>query len=452
LKVVLSLRHRRLPASVNFRQLNPKIRLKDTPFAIQDRLRDWDAEQPRLAAVSSFGSGGANAHVVVQEYAADVPGSCPEEDHLFVLSATSEDRLRVYVSRVIVWLEGEATGTNFGDAIFTWQVGRTAMKQRLAIKVKDHLDLLGRLKQWIAGSGDATDVWFGQMVRRDPSLTRVWQTKSGRQLIDEALSERDLELLGTAWAAGTDIDWRRCYDRAGSGQRTPRIISLPTYPFARDRHWIDSATSRQVAIGGRVPTGAVTAAVIHPLLHTNTSDLDHQSYSATFTGDEFFLSDHQVRADGRTVQKVLPGVAYLEMARAAIEQAVPAWPESTMLELRNTVWVQPIVVTGKKQVGILLSTNGNEEIDYEIYSQDTEDRRVHCQGRAVFSRQEAPAGLDLEQLKRETLEGQLEPSRVYAARARMGLVYGPAFRSITAIRRGSRQLLAHLRLMSSIRV
>jgi len=70
-----------------------------------------------------------------------------------------------------------------------------------------------------------------------------------------------------------------------------------------------------------VAAGGAVAAVLHPLLHGNTSDLSAQRYTSTFTGDEFFLADHRVRADGRTVQKVLPGVACLEMARAAIERA-----------------------------------------------------------------------------------------------------------------------------------
>src|SRR5499425_413838 len=54
------------------------------------------------------------------------------------------------------------------------------------------------------------------------------------------------------------------------------------------------------------------AAVIHPLLHHNTSDLSEQRYSSTFTGEEFFLADHRVRTDGAAIQKFLPGVAYLE--------------------------------------------------------------------------------------------------------------------------------------------
>ena len=195
---------------------------------------------------------------------------------------------------------------------------------------------------------------------------------------------------------------------------------------------------------------SAAASAIHPLLHCNTSDLSEQRYSSTFTGEEFFLADHQVRVDGRAGQKVLPGVAYLEMARAAIEHALPARPESTILELHNTVWAQPVVVGQNKQISIALVANDQDQIDYEIYSRESEQEIVHCQGRAVWRLRQAPARFDLVQLKGQMGQGQVEPNSVYEACARMGLIYGPSLQAITAIHRGSGQVLAQLRLPSIV--
>jgi len=456
LKVILSIQHRQLPASINFAQLNPKIRLKDTPFYIQEQLHEWDAEGPRVAAVSSFGSGGTNAHVVVREYRRDARPRSQEHERLFVLSAANHDRLRIYVQKVIDHLEKklerESTGDEFSDAIYTWQVGRTAMKQRLAIRVKDHVELLDKLKQWLAGNSSVTDVWSGQAPQSDSNVNHawlVWQTKSGQRLIDQALFERDLEQLGILWASGIEIDWNKYYEGAWPGESKPRRVSLPTYPFAKERYWIDTAASGQGVARGVLPAGPAKVD-LHPLLHGNTSDLGEQRYSSTFTGEEFFLTDHRIRTDGAAIHKVLPGVAYLEMARASIEHALPARPESTVLELLNIVWAQPIMVAEKKRVNIALAAKDHEEIDFEIYSQETDQRIVHCQGRAVLSRQAAPARLDLDGLKGRISQSLLAPSEVYAACARMGLVYGPSFQGITAIHRGSNQLLARLRLPRAV--
>jgi len=442
LKVILSLQHRELPASVNFSQLNPRIRLQETPFVIQERLGAWDAKPPRIAAVSSFGSGGTNAHVVVQEYSRTVSSSRAGVSHLFVSSAASEDRLRACAADVIDWLERAATSANFADAIYTWQVGRTAMKHRLAIFVRDHVDLLNKLQQWLAGKDDVIDAWSGLAAQNDHGVNRVWRTKSGRRLIDEAAANREFELLGPLWTMGIEVDWRKCLEPGGWEEREPQIVDVPTYPFAKERYWIDAAARSKAAAATRV---------LHPLLHTNSSDLSQQSYSTTFSGEEFFLSDHQVRVDGPTAQKVLPAVAYLEMARAAIEHALPGPPGSAVFELRNTVWVQPIVVTRQKQVRLTLSANDEDEIDYEISSQDMDQEVVHCQGRAFLSAESAtPVGLDLDELAGQMGEGQVEPGVAYAAFARMGLVYGPSFQGIAVIQRGSGQLLAHLRLPRAV--
>ena len=153
------------------------------------------------------------------------------------------------------------------------------------------------------------------------------------------------------------------------------------------------------------PSSSAASAVIHPLLQRNTSDLSEQRYSSMFTGEEFFLTDHRVRREGRSVDKVLPGVAYLEMARSAIEQASPTQRASSILELHNTVWAQPIVVVGNKQVHLALLASDNEGVEYEIYSQEGDQETVHGQGCAVWSHEPAPARLDLERLKGQIWSG-----------------------------------------------
>src|ERR1051325_9033184 len=167
-----------------------------------------------------------------------------------------------------------------------------------------------------------------------------------------------------------------------------------------------AALVRQVSFHS---SSVFASSVLHPLLHRNTSDLNEQSYSSTFTGEEFFLKDHQVRVKDDRVQKVLPGVAYLEMVRAAVEQAWPGRPESRVLELRDTVWARPIVVSEQKEISIALLPKDEEEIEFEVYSREGEEEIVHCQGRAVWSHQPPAARLDLDELKGRMGQGRMEP-------------------------------------------
>src|SRR5579864_1511243 len=355
LKVVVSMQHRQLPASINFAQLNPKSRLEGTPLYVQERLSQWNTEGLRLAAVSSFGSGGANAHIVVQEYVSNPTSISDDDEYLFVLSAADQVRLKEYVKRVIGWLQAASIEADFADAMYCWQVGRTAMKQRLAIKATNSVDLLNKLKQWLAGDDHLLDVWMGQANLENTSIGLLWQSTSGHQLIDKALFERDLEQLAIMWTSGVEIEWRKLHSGKDSHENKPRFISLPTYPFARERYWINAA-------GGHVAVKD-TRGVLHPLLHNNTSDLSGQRYSSTFTGQEFFLTDHQIATDDHFAQRVLPEAAHLEMVRAAIQHACPGTPGSTLLELHNMVWGQPVIVTGDRQVNIRLLANENDQID-----------------------------------------------------------------------------------------
>src|SRR5260370_40207225 len=101
-------------------------------------------------------------------------------------------------------------------------------------------------------------------------------------------------------------------------------MSLPTYPFARERYWVDTAGGGPVA-----GNGAAAGAILHPLPRSKTSDLGEQRYSSTFTGEEFFLKDHQ--GAGR---KALRAAAYPELAGGAGEKAARPSHE-TNLQVRS---------------------------------------------------------------------------------------------------------------------
>src|SRR5262249_6753807 len=158
-------------------------------------------------------------------------------------------------------------------------------------------------------------------------------------------------------------------------------------PFAKERYWLETPVNKPAATVLQPKLAIPAAAVLHPLLHTNTSDLAEQRYSSIFTGEEFFLADHQVAVNGHGSQKVLPGVAYLEMARAAIEQAAPSQPKSSILELRSIAWLNPVIVSELRQVSIAVFADDDDQFGYEISSIAEDQKIVHCQGQAGFVRE-----------------------------------------------------------------
>lgn len=96
IKTVLALKHRTIPASLNFRQPNPHIDFARTPFRVNAERREWKSnELARRAGVSSFGIGGTNAHVVLEE-APEPKTKTRSSTRVYVLpvSARSEPALR----------------------------------------------------------------------------------------------------------------------------------------------------------------------------------------------------------------------------------------------------------------------------------------------------------------------------------------------------------------------
>lgn len=76
LKTILALHERVLPPSASYEKHNPNIDFANTPFSVNVQGREWEVKQGkyRYAGVSSFGFGGANFHVILEEYSPGVLG------------------------------------------------------------------------------------------------------------------------------------------------------------------------------------------------------------------------------------------------------------------------------------------------------------------------------------------------------------------------------------------
>ena len=76
LKTILSLQNHVLPPTVNFEKPNPNIDFANLPFRVISNTEEWETRNGnfRFAGVSSFGFGGTNFHVVLEEYFPGVAG------------------------------------------------------------------------------------------------------------------------------------------------------------------------------------------------------------------------------------------------------------------------------------------------------------------------------------------------------------------------------------------
>ncbi|MFI1650201.1 SDR family NAD(P)-dependent oxidoreductase [Streptomyces avidinii] len=133
IKTVLCLEHGELVPTVHFTEPNPKLNLGATPFRVVNQRDAWPVsdERPRTAAVSSFGVGGTNAHVLLEQGPAARPGTPADGPELLVWSArteAAESEVRTRLARHLTW-QGE---DGLVDTVTTLRSGRTAHRERRA--------------------------------------------------------------------------------------------------------------------------------------------------------------------------------------------------------------------------------------------------------------------------------------------------------------------------------
>ena len=172
IKVSLALLHRKIPPSLHFEKPNPHIPFDELPLQVQTKLSPWPAESgPALAGVSSFGFGGTNAHVVLEEAPPAMIGM-PEAErkigtHLLPLSARSPEALQALARAYQNFLATPESAASLPDICYTASVRLSHHEHRLAVTGNSPAQLVESLEAF--GRGEARP---GLSSGRKPSARR----------------------------------------------------------------------------------------------------------------------------------------------------------------------------------------------------------------------------------------------------------------------------------------
>ena len=184
-KVLLQLKHGQIVPSLHSQVLNPNIDFKNTPFVVQQELSEWKRpvveidgekkEYPRIAGISSFGAGGSNAHVVIEEYIAKEERQQikinKQNPAIIVLSAKNEERLKEQAKHLLEAIkEDKYTENDLADIAYTLQTGREAMEERLGMTAGTIKELEEKLSGFIDGKEDIEGMYKGQVKRNKDTL------------------------------------------------------------------------------------------------------------------------------------------------------------------------------------------------------------------------------------------------------------------------------------------
>ncbi|MGG4217621.1 amino acid adenylation domain-containing protein, partial [Paenibacillus jamilae] len=265
IKVALSLYHNEIPPTLNYDTPNTDMHMSDSPFYVVDTLRKWEhASVPHRAALSSFGIGGTNAHAIFEQYVAnDEPERSKSSsvndaaDYLIPLSAKNDQRLKVYAEELSAFLIASQE-VNLTDVSFTLQTGRTAMRSRVAFIVKNTSELVQKLESFANGQEHIENCWRGGHNQQD-SVQWFEEEEVFKELVSKWISNREMNKLAELWAKDFHFDWKLLYQDV-----RPKRISLPTYPFAKQRCWAPEVEAGAANVRAAAEAPAVAAS--HTLL------------------------------------------------------------------------------------------------------------------------------------------------------------------------------------------
>lgn len=427
-KVILQMKHGKLAPSLHSEVLNPNIKFSEVPFRVQQNLGVWprpvvvnrcaSEELPRLAGVSSFGAGGSNAHLVIEEY---IPVSFNQvtsgEDVIVVLSTSHPEQLLEAAKALLTFISQQSMeDSQLVSLAYTLQVGREVQDERLAIIAHSMDDLCRKLLNFTEGSEELPDVFSGTCKNTKENIGLFAEDDDFQQLINTWLIKGKLQKLINAWLKGYAINWFGLY-----GDTKPVRMSLPGVVFAKQSYWFPTLPGANLK----------RSMQLHPLLHRNTSNIEELRFSSRFTGNENFFNDHRI---GQT--KVLPAVAYLEMADAAIRQSLTDI-DNQLVCLAENQWLRPMVVEGSElTVNIRVIEDDESELGYEVFGIDVDGSEIKfCQGKVFIEGLPASESLkyDVTELINYHSTGSLSHQEVYGLFESMGLNYGVSHRGIKQV-------------------
>ncbi|MGX1135596.1 acyl transferase domain-containing protein/acyl-CoA synthetase (AMP-forming)/AMP-acid ligase II/acyl carrier protein [Streptomyces glaucescens] len=173
IKMIEAMRHGELPASLYADRPSPHVDWSSGAVRLLDRARPWPRrDRPRRAAVSSFGIGGTNAHVIIEEPSEPAPEPVPERRFPvtpWLVGGGDEAGLRAHAAVLADELAGEE-GTL--DVAYSLATTRAPLTHRAAVVASDAGGLLAGLRDLAAGA-DGPAVLRGT-ARNRPKLALLF--------------------------------------------------------------------------------------------------------------------------------------------------------------------------------------------------------------------------------------------------------------------------------------
>jgi acyl transferase domain-containing protein/NADPH:quinone reductase-like Zn-dependent oxidoreductase len=261
---------------------------------------------------------------------------------------------------------------------------------------------------------------------KKPATTIVASLRRGRP---ESQTMRTA--LAAIYSTGGSVRWEGLFPRGASR------VTLPIYPWQRTRHWLKPPPPFERREAGHPLLGR---RIISPALK---GPLFESRIAVTFPD---FLRDHLIAG---TV--ILPGTAFVEMALSSAGAA----SEGNVLSVRDLFLHEPLrLIDGQERIIQCTTAPASDGFAFEILSTATTQPdqaawTLHATGSVVRIAAPTPTKLDLAAIHARCAQA-VSPDELYSSYAARGIQFGPAFRGVRHIQRGSAEVLAEIAAPSAV--
>jgi len=241
------------------------------------------------------------------------------------------------------------------------------------------------------------------------------------------------DMLVALYLGGHNINWAAVHADASRHR-----VQLPTYPFQRQRHWVDDTPAREPSRSD---------AIVHPFVGAPIpSGADEVRYEARFNLERAsYLSDHKIFGS-----VILPTSAELELAIAVGGKHFG----TSHICLDDAMHHQAMLLGDSRNpaVQIILSGLKPDRANFKLVSVDDESpdsARIHMTGTLRRSEPSRTPNLPLERIQAKC-QKQLSSDELYDRLHELGLDYGPGFRGIREASLGEHETLTRVQLPGGV--
>ncbi|MCR3759919.1 SDR family oxidoreductase [Clostridium felsineum] len=371
IKVVLSLKNKIIPKTINFNSPNPYISFKDSPLYVVDKSEEWiENTAPRRAAINSFGFSGTNCHMVVEEYIKKENIEDESNCNVFTLSSKTKNGLRRLIKSYNSFFVREGY-MNIGDICYTSNMGRGHYEYRLAIIVKNYNDLLDKmtyLDNINLSKIDAEDIYFGKhkVISNIKSSKNIYEISEKEKLdldsrvekftnnIVEELSREEIIKICRLYVKGAEVEWKILYNG-----RNRHKVTLPSYEFENKRFWADLVVAENYEYKLQNDDVFLLGKCI---AKTDECDI----FEAKYNIDKYwFIKEHKLNG-----YCIVPGTAYIEIARLIANE----YYKGINIAIQEITFNSPLILNDfeEKKIQVIVKKQ-NDYLEFKICSYEKDD-------------------------------------------------------------------------------